>query len=79
MQTVSTIGLDIVFRTHCPHEDQAAPPPLGERLNATWCCGISGAALETTRPMLRSLVAEASRPMKSSRETSSTTTRCSTP
>src|SRR6202022_624387 len=19
-----------VFRTHCPHEDQAAPPPLGE-------------------------------------------------
>ena len=26
-----------VFRTHCPHEDQAAPPPLGERLNARWC------------------------------------------
>jgi hypothetical protein len=39
-----------VFRTHCPHEDQAAPPPLGERLNALSIklqelAGISGAGI----------------------------------
>src|SRR6266852_1866508 len=41
--------------------------------------GFPVPALETTRPMSRSSVAEASRPMKSSLETSSTITRCSTP
>src|SRR5229473_4734675 len=41
--------------------------------------GFPVPALETTRPMSRSSVAEASCQMKSSRETSSTTTRCSTP
>src|SRR5258707_6541324 len=41
--------------------------------------GFPVPALETTRPMSRSSVAEASCLMKSSRETSSTTTRCSTP
>src|SRR6267142_1119389 len=40
--------------------------------------GFPVPALETTRPMSRSSVAEASRPMKSSLETSSTITRCST-
>src|ERR1700724_2946052 len=41
--------------------------------------GFPVPALETTRPMSRSSVAEASCLMKSSSETSSTTTRCSTP